>query len=280
VDAARRWFGDVNGEVFDRDPRVHLAVADGRNYLLLSREKYDLITVEITSIWISGEADLYNREFYELCRKHLREDGVLHQWVQIHHLPTRDLLILLNTAAQVFPHLAFFQGPEQGLLIASAGPLEPDYREIAALEKSLPVRAELNSAGLPSMWSLLGEMMLYGDSARAALTQLPALSGKPADFASTDYHPYLEYQTPKGNLLSYNTVPLNRAFLARYRAATVPPDMAIRNLPSAGGREAILRYVREQRGDAPIASNDVDRARGRSKPYAQPKVSPLAAQTP
>jgi spermidine synthase len=278
VDAARLWFGDINGDVFDRDPRVHLSVADGRNYLLLSQEKYDLITVEITSIWISGEADLYNQEFYELCREHLREDGVLQQWVQIHHMPTRDLLILLNTAAQVFPHMAFFQGPEQGLLIASASPLEPDYREIEALEKSPPVRGELNSAGLPSLWSLLGEMMLYGDSFHAALAQLPALSGKPAYFASTDYHPYLEYQTPKGNLLSYSTVILNLAFLAQYRAKTLPPDMAIRNLPSAGGRDSIMQYVSKQRVDAPSASNDFDRAHGQSMTHAQPQASRLAAQ--
>ena len=270
VDAARLWFSDVNGDIFDRDPRVHLSVADGRNYLLLSKGKYDLITVEITSIWISGEADLYNREFYQLCREHLQKDGVLQQWVQIHHMPTRDLLILLNTAAQVFPHVAFFQGPEHGLLIASASPLEPDYQEIETLEKSPPVRAELNSAGLPSLWSLLGEMMLYGDSFRAALAQLPALSSKPADFVSTDYHPYLEYQTPKGNVLSYSTVGLNQAFLARYRAETLPPDMAIRNVSSSSERDSIMRYVSEQRGDAPAASNDLDRTHGQSRTHGQP----------
>jgi hypothetical protein len=157
-------------------------------------------------------------------------------------------------------------------------PLEPDYREIEALEKSPPVRGELNFAGLPSLWSLLGEMMLYGDSFHAALAQLPALSGKPAYFASTDYHLYLEYQTPKGNLLSYSTVTLNLAFLAQYRAKTLPPDMAIRNLPSAGGRDSIMQYVSKQRGDAPSANNDFDRAHGQSMTHAQPQASRLAAQ--
>jgi len=58
VEAARRWFGDVNEAVFDRDPRVNLSLADGRNFLLLAQKRFDLITIEITSIWISGEADL------------------------------------------------------------------------------------------------------------------------------------------------------------------------------------------------------------------------------
>jgi spermidine synthase len=112
VDAARLWFEDVNARVFDRDPRVRLHVADGRNFLLLSREQYDRITIEISSIWISGEADLYNKEFYELCRARLKEHGVLQQWVQIHHMRTQDFLVILNTVARVFPHVAFFLGPE------------------------------------------------------------------------------------------------------------------------------------------------------------------------
>jgi len=58
IEAARSWFSDVNGDVMDKDPRVHLLVADGRNHLLLSSDRYDLITIEVTCIWISGEADV------------------------------------------------------------------------------------------------------------------------------------------------------------------------------------------------------------------------------
>ena len=143
VEAARQWFEDVNGGVLDRDPRVKLTLADGRNFLLLTRARFDLITIEISSIWISGEADLYNREFYELCRSHLSDRGVLQQWVQIHHMRPQDLMVILNTAARVFPHVAFFLGPEQGLLIASPGPLECDARQVAALEALPGVHHEL-----------------------------------------------------------------------------------------------------------------------------------------
>ena len=89
VDAARKWFQDVNGGVFDRDPRVKMHVTDGRNFLLLSSHRYDVISVEVSSIWIAGEADLYNKEFYELCRSRLNDRGVLQQWVQLHHMRQR-----------------------------------------------------------------------------------------------------------------------------------------------------------------------------------------------
>jgi spermidine synthase len=272
VEAARRWFEDVNGRVFDRDPRVHVSIADGRNFLLLSRDNYDLITIEVSSIWIAGEADLYNKEFYQLCRAHLRERGVLQQWVQIHHMRTQDFLVILNTAAQVFPHVAFFQGPLQGVLIASALPLECDYHQIEGFDGDPQVGQDLTAIDVPSMTSLLGELMVYGDSMRQALAYLPALSGLPPDFASTDFYPYLEYQTPKGNVLPYNTVPLNLNFLRRLRPPLLPSDLIIDNLPSQSERNLILGYITERRGDRGAALEYFRHVDGPARPRAQLEI--------
>lgn len=273
VEAARLWFEDVNGRVFDRDPRVRVSIADGRNFLLLSRENYDLITIEVTSIWIAGEADLYNKEFYRLCRAHLGEHGVLQQWVQIHHMRTRDLLVVLNTAAQVFPHVAFFQGPEQGVLIASASPLECDYHQLERFDADPQVRQDLAAIGVPSMTSLLGELMVYGESMRQALGYLPALSGRSADFASTDFYPYLEYQTPKANVLPYDTRALNLNFLRRLRPPLLPSDLIIGNLPSQSERNLILGYITEQRGNCQAALEYFRQVDGPARPRAQLEIA-------
>jgi spermidine synthase len=279
VEAAGRWFEGVNDGVFDHDPRVRLSIADGRNFLLLSRDNYDLITIEITSIWIAGEADLYNKEFYELCRAHLGKRGVLQQWVQIHHMRTQDLLIILNTAARVFQHVAFFQGPEQGVLIASASPLACDYRQIEEFDNDLRVRQDLSAIGVPSMTSLLGELVLYGDSMNKALACLPALSGRPADFASTDFYPYLEYQTPKGNVLPYDTVRLNLSFLRRFRPSLLPPDLVIENLPSQDERYLILGYIAERRGDRGAALGYFHQVGGASRPLAELEITRIQPQS-
>ncbi|HEX3346122.1 MAG TPA: spermidine synthase, partial [Polyangiaceae bacterium] len=58
VKAARTFFGGVNGGVLD-EPRVHVRFEDGRNLLVVEKDRYDLITVELTSIWFSGAANLY-----------------------------------------------------------------------------------------------------------------------------------------------------------------------------------------------------------------------------
>lgn len=272
VDAARTKFADVNGDILDRDPRAHLSIADGRNFLLLSGEKYDLITIEVSSIWISGEADLYNKEFYALCRSHLTEHGVLQQWVQIHHMRTKDLLVVLNTAAQVFPHAAFFLGPEQGLLIASSSPLEIDYAEINAFDHDPAVRRELDRIGVPSMFSLLEELMLYERSFTTSLKALPELSGLPENFASTDAYPYLEYQTPKGNMLPYY-VTLNRRFLEQFRASALPPDLVIRNLQEPTDRDYISGLVFEARRDFPAAIESLNRVKGPNLACAQQEIA-------
>jgi spermidine synthase len=280
VDAARKWFQDVNQLIFDRDPRVKLSVTDGRNFLLLSRAQYNLITIEVSSIWISGEADLYNKEFYELCRARLTPDGILQQWVQIHHMRLPEFLVILNTAAQVFPHLAFFLGPEQGLLIASAAPLGIDYAQLAKFDAEAGVRRELEVLGVPSMFTLLGEMVLYGDSLRQMVISLPRLSGLPADFASTDFRPYLEYQTPKGNTVPYNTVPINVRLVESFRGPLIPLEMPIRNLPSENERNLIRGFVAEGRGDVTGAVDYFGRVEGAARERAQGEIARLKSRVP
>jgi len=278
VNAARRWFEDVNDGIFDRAPRVRLSIADGRNFLLLARQRYDLITIEVSSIWISGEADLYNREFYELCRSRLTEQGVLQQWVQIHHMRTKDLLVILNTAAQVLPHVAFFLGPEQGLLIASSSPLECDYRHIEAFDSEPGVQKELATLGVPNLWSLLGELRLYDNTFREALAFLPRLSNLPQDFASTDNRPYLEYQTPKGNTLLDDTVGPNRQFLERFRPRGLPANLVVRNLPSENERHLLLGYVAEAQGDLLSALDYFRRVQGPAKARAGVGISRIESR--
>jgi spermidine synthase len=278
VEAARLWFEDVNGRVFDRDPRVQLTVADGRNYLLLSRERYDLITIEISSIWISGEADLYNREFYQLCRAHLKDGGVLQQWVQIHHMRTEDFLVILSTAAHVFPHVAFFQGPEQGVLVASASPLECDYQQLERYDRDPKVTEELAALNVPSTFCLLGEITLYGNSMRQALAQLPRFSGRSPDFVSTDFRPYLEYQTPKGNTLPQTTVYDNLNFMLSLRPADpLPPDFPIVNVPSEDERNLIRGYAATQRGDLPAAVEYFRRVGGEARSRALEEIAWIAS---
>jgi spermidine synthase len=275
AEAAKLWFADVNGGVLDHDPRVHLSIADGRNFLLLSREPYDAITIEVSSIWIDGEADLYNREFYELCRQHLGQQGVLQQWVQLHHMRTKDLLVILNTATRVFPHVALFVGPTQGVIIASNQPLEADFSQLQSWDGEPQVRDALDRIRVPTTESLLGDLMLYGDSMNKALAHLSETYHLRQDSESTDLRPYLEYETPKGNVYPVSTLLNNQSFLKEFRTSTLPPELAIRNVPSQDELNLLQAYVLAERHQTQEALDLLATVNGPTRFRAQEEISRL-----
>jgi spermidine synthase len=227
VTAARSWFREVNDGVLDSDPRVHLTLADARNFLLLSQDKYDLITIEITSLWISGQGDLYNKEFYELVSRHLTPTGVLQQWVAIHHLRQKELFLILNTAGETFPHASLFLGSTHALLIAGTQPLTCDSGQIATFSRAPGVQRDLTALRLTNMQGLLPEMRLNEASMREAISTLAAENGFSPQLVSTDLFPRLEYGAPKGLLSGKGNFSANVAFFDRFRGA-MPGILAAR----------------------------------------------------
>jgi spermidine synthase len=198
--AAREHFQEVNKGALD-SPRVQVHYADGRNMLMLSQHSYDLITIEVTSIWIAGEADLYNREFYALVKNHLRPKGVLQQWVQLHHMTPRDLAIILHTVRQELPHVALFYGGRQGQIIASREPLVMDYARVRELSDTLRGSFAANNVPASDFLMLAGEALLNEQGVEAYIQQHMATgTGRPSGFVSTDDNLYLEYSTPRGNV--------------------------------------------------------------------------------
>jgi spermidine synthase len=102
VVGASRFFTGFSGDVL-RDPRVHLVIADGRNFLRTTPEGYDVIVSEPSNPWIGGVASLFSLEFYEIARRHLRPGGMMVQWVEAYGRATEDLRMVVRTFGAVFP---------------------------------------------------------------------------------------------------------------------------------------------------------------------------------
>jgi spermidine synthase len=214
VEAARTYY-DAQSFGALGDPRVHLRLEDGRSHLLVERDRYDLITIELTSVWFAGAASLYSHEFYELCQSRLTEAGVLQQWVQLHHLRPRELGVIVRTLHGVFPHVALFLGGEQGILVASQAPLVARRERLARLGADPRVGRAL--AGRP-MEELLDDLVASDDDLKRLAADLAAEEG--GEIVSTDDNLYLEYATPKGNVLGYReSLDASLALLERYRTA-------------------------------------------------------------
>ena len=67
-----------------KNPRGQIIIDDGRRFLLRSRKKYDVITVDPPPpLEAAGSSLLYSEEFYALVKEHLNPGGMFQQWVPI-----------------------------------------------------------------------------------------------------------------------------------------------------------------------------------------------------
>lgn len=202
VEAAERYFGGVNGGAL-HDPRLTLHLADGRNFLLVEQRRYDMISMELSSIWFAGAASLYSQEFYHLVRQHLTEGGVFQQWVQLHHVRRKDFATIVHTLRSVFPHVALFYGGQQGILVASMRPLAASEARVLELQERPQVLAK--TPGHRPLMSLLDDVLVAGADLDRFLEDSAREAGQPlSELVSTDGNLYLEYATPRGNVLPWS----------------------------------------------------------------------------
>jgi spermidine synthase len=119
---ATRFFARENGNVV-ADHRVRVIIADARNYLLTTRERYDLIISEPSNPWLAGVASLFSTEFYQIARQHLEPGGMMLQWVHGYNLASEDLRMVVNSLASSFPAVSIWNTiPGDFLLIARTEP--------------------------------------------------------------------------------------------------------------------------------------------------------------
>jgi spermidine synthase len=202
IEAAGEYFRSVNRDSL-RDPRLTLHVGDGRNFLLVQERKYDLISMELSSIWFAGAASLYSQEFYRLVQAHLAERGIFQQWVQLHHVARKDLATIIHTLRSVFPHVALFYGGGQGILVASAQPLEASEARVMDLQLQPHVAASV--PGARPLMNLLDDVLVADGDLDRFLADSAHEAGQPlAELISTDGNLYLEYATPRGNVLPWS----------------------------------------------------------------------------
>ncbi len=199
--AAKTYFTGPNLGALD-DPRVTIHHADGRNFLLVQEQKYDLISMELSSIWFAGAASLYSREFYALVHERMKPGAVFQQWVQLHHVRPRDLATILNTLRRQFAHVTLFYGGGQGILVASDRPLVASEARIHALEQTPEVAATIPRSR--PLVDLFNDVLITDDGLDRFLVDQAAAAGEPVEqMVSTDGNLYLEYATPHGNVLPW-----------------------------------------------------------------------------
>ncbi len=220
VALADRHFSTINHGVIHR-PNVRVHITDGRNFLLLDRHRYDLISIELSSIWFAGAANLYNDEFYALIEPRLTDGGVLQQWVQLHRLSHRDIMSILVTLRQRFPRVWLYFLGKQGVLVACKSDCLPHTEAVQQLHGAARLQATLALFN-DGLNGVLRGRMLTPDGLDRLIADYRNETGQTVrQLISTDDNLYLEYSTPKGNVREYDeSIEDNEEFLARFRATS------------------------------------------------------------
>jgi len=138
VAASRQYFAPWLQGLFD-DPRVRVVPEDGRTWLAVSGERYDLIVGDIFLSYKAGVGSLYTREHFQRVRDSLEPGGVFVQWVPTFDTSRRELAILARTMLDVFPSVTLWR--------RSFSPVFPVYALVGSAEER-PLDVDRLHAGL------------------------------------------------------------------------------------------------------------------------------------
>ena len=124
---AADYFNDINANIIN-DPRLNFIAGDGRHFLQRTNKKYDLISSDPTHP-ILGSANLYSQEYFELCKAHLTENGMVSQYLPLHKLRPQDFQGIIKTFQSVFPEATVWLGHTHAILIGSKKPINIDFNK-------------------------------------------------------------------------------------------------------------------------------------------------------
>lgn len=184
---ASRLFDAFNHRPLD-DPRIRLVVEDARNYLLLSRGRYDVIISEPSNPWMSGPAKLFTRELFLLGRERLAAGGLFVQWLQLYGMTGDSLKTLVRTFQSVFPRVLIFQ-PAGGdlLLVGSIDPVRVPVPRVRERMSAPAVAVDLGRVGVRDVFDLLSRFRLGDAEARTHAGHGPL---------NTDDNALIEFSAP------------------------------------------------------------------------------------
>ena len=186
IELVEQRFGAISGRPYS-DPRVRLAIDDGRSHLARSRERYDLLMASMVDTWAANAAgafslsenSLYTQEAFDLYWDRLTPGGLL-SVTRFYFTPPRQTLRLLALALDLLRRrgvadpaqhlfvagrpLDFQRGAGVATLLLSKAPLAPRSLErlrdhCARLEFPVLVQPGVHPAGA------FGELLEASDPA-------------------------------------------------------------------------------------------------------------------
>ncbi len=188
-----------NGGLLDRLkelPQYHIIQADARSYLRFTRERYDSIATDCTDLRYKSNANLYDREYFQLCRDRLTDDGMVVVWMPLGALTREIFTCALGTFHDVFPemHVWYFNTDTVHYILLAGFKQKHlvDYNELAQRLARGPIAKDLKILNLNDPDKILGCYVTGGEPLAKLLKN---------SRINTENNPIIEFEAP---LSAYN----------------------------------------------------------------------------
>jgi spermidine synthase len=141
-----RACSSVNHDVL-HNPKVHIQIADAREVLLVTPNRYDVVFSEPSNPYRAGIASLFTEEFYRASAARLNQDGIFLQWLQTYDVDSQTIRTIYATICAVFPHVETWHTDTGDLLLAaSRNPMVYDFDVLRGKVAREPFRSALTHA--------------------------------------------------------------------------------------------------------------------------------------
>lgn len=202
VEATERYFAKYNHNSL-ADERVTVHVEDGRHFIDMTPNTYDVIVSEPPNIWVSGVSQLFTKEFYAIADEHMNEGAILCQWIPSYEFYADDIEIILSTIGGQFRYVNYWTSGEDFIVLASHKPFIADPENLERLISVPQIESDLRSyirrtsGGGGSLLMKLERML----ASPAYSSGADGPKGEDDIIENTDDLPYLEFKTAQNIFL-------------------------------------------------------------------------------
>lgn len=174
------------------DPRYKIILDDVRSYLRFTGRKYDIIATDCTDLRYKSNANLYDYEYFRLCREHITDDGMVVVWMPLAGLSDEMFRLALRTFYRVFPEMSIWYMNNESthyiILIGTPKPLKIDYELLRSKLEEPAVREDLGELFLADADKILSCFLCDQGGLEEYLK---------GDKINSENHPFLEFESPK-----------------------------------------------------------------------------------
>ncbi len=183
---AGAFFEEINRRSY-ANPKLRKIIMDGKNFIKMTEEKFDIIMNDSTYPGTTGSSALYTYDHFKACRDKLKANGVLSCWVPLDLRP-EDFRIIMRSFQAAMPHSSLWVVNncvnKHAVLLGTIEPMQLDFRRIKAVAERPDIAKDLEQINVYSVYDFL-DCLLVGEE------ELRRLGGDGP--VHTDDRPYLEF---------------------------------------------------------------------------------------